>query len=184
MELIKIHYTPSIEVRNFKEIQYEIAALKKFIIEADQKRQCYAIHHSQVHPHPFNFFVVHPRYTLGDDRLFDSTVIINPKIIENVDYVKPSWDEVNDLKWSAEEREMRFKNYSVMPASISTQREEEGCMSFPFRATKKVERFVAVNVTYQDEEMKLITKKLEGPAAHIFQHEYDHSRGLNIYFTH
>ena len=183
MELIKIHYTPSKEVKEFREIEQEVATLKKFIVEADKKRQCYAIHHSQVNPHPYNFFVVHARYCLGDDRLFNDRVIINPVIVENVPLVRPGWDEVNDPKWDEKTRETMYSRWQKMPAVLVSQLEQEGCMSFPFRKPKKVDRFVSVKVSYVNEKFEPVTTTLDGPAGHIFQHEVDHGLGKNIYFT-
>ncbi len=179
MELIKLGYEKSKPVKKYREIETEAWALKKFIIEADKKRQCYAIHHAQVHTHPYNFFVVHPRYCLGDERFFNDMVIINPKIIENVPYTRPPFDaKLLKLPDTPEQREI----YERMPAQFVSQWQLEGCMSFPHRKPKKVERFVAVKVSYQNEKFELITTVLEGPAGHIFQHETDHGQGKNIYF--
>ena len=172
MELIKIHYNVSKPVTNYGEIEYEVAALKQFIIEADKKRGCFTIHHAQVHAHPYNFFVLHPRYVLGDDRLFNDRVIINPTIIEPVPYLRPEFKDTglpdNSEGWA---------RYNKMPTEYISQEELEGCMSFPFRKPKKVERYVRIKVSYND-----TTTILEGQAAHIFQHEVDHGFGKNIYF--
>lgn len=178
MELIKIHYNPAKPVTSYKEIETEIVKLKKFIVEADKKRECYAIHHGQVHPHPYNFFVVHPRYCLGNDRLFNHNVIINPKIISSIPYLKPEFKDTglpDDSRGHA--------TYAQMPKIIESQFELEGCMSFPFRKPKRVQRFVRIKVSYQNEKLEPITTILEGPAAQIFQHETDHASGKNIFFN-
>ena len=184
MELIKLGYEVSKPVTEINEILADMLLLKKFIIEADKKRQCYAIHHAQVHPHPFNFFVVHPRYCLGDGRLFEHNVIINPTIIESVPYLRPTWEDYKrQFLKSGEDEKLLLPVWQNFPARLESQLEWEGCMSFPFRKPKKVERFVAVKVWYQNEKLELITTTLEGPAAHVFQHETDHGAGKNIYFS-
>jgi peptide deformylase len=62
----------------------------------------------------------------------------------------------------------------------------EGCMSFPFRKEKYVERWWKIKVQYHTPVfpgiMKLITKDLDGMIGQAFQHECDHSQGQNIYF--
>ncbi|MCK9578715.1 peptide deformylase [bacterium] len=62
----------------------------------------------------------------------------------------------------------------------------EGCMSFPFRKEKYVERYYKVRVEYQVPVMfgklKTITENLTGLQSQVFQHECDHGEGKNIYF--
>jgi len=61
----------------------------------------------------------------------------------------------------------------------------EGCMSFPFRKTKRVNRFNKIRVRYWVPVFDLFLipkwKTLTGMSAFIAQHEYDHSNGINIY---
>ena len=63
---------------------------------------------------------------------------------------------------------------------------EEGCMSFPHRAVKNVERYALVDVEYKVPSklgsLKTKVMRLEGLPAFIAQHEYDHARGKNIYY--
>lgn len=61
----------------------------------------------------------------------------------------------------------------------------EGCASFPFKSDKGkgVTRYMEIEVTYNiPSGLKKITKTLVGFAAQIFQHEYDHGQGRNIYY--
>ncbi len=53
----------------------------------------------------------------------------------------------------------------------------EGCFSVPF-ALAYVPRFNAIVATYTNLENKRITYKLQGFAARVFQHEYDHLQGI------
>lgn len=52
----------------------------------------------------------------------------------------------------------------------------EGCLSIPDIYGETL-RPIAVTVQYQDETGQLITKRLQGVAAWIFQHEVDHLNG-------
>lgn len=64
----------------------------------------------------------------------------------------------------------------------------EGCMSFPFRQAKKIQRYTYILVEYDTVEggffgkkMIHVRKELAGFAAKVFQHEYDHSKHKTIY---
>lgn len=62
----------------------------------------------------------------------------------------------------------------------------EGCMSFPHREPKKVQRLMICNVTYQhpkDGKLVEVTEDCFGQKAQAFQHAIDHAKGLNIYKT-
>jgi len=58
---------------------------------------------------------------------------------------------------------------------------KEGCMSYVFRAPKKIKRFKKIKVEYMNLKKKLITEDIEGYKACIFQHEIDHFNGKAIY---
>ena len=60
----------------------------------------------------------------------------------------------------------------------------EGCMSFPHRGDKKIERYLDVVVEYyttQGEEFVKRQLSATGVVAQVFQHECDHGAGTNIY---
>jgi len=60
----------------------------------------------------------------------------------------------------------------------------EGCLSYPFRPTKKVKRYNKIEVEYYMFGFLGKKKKketLEGLMACIFQHEIDHFNGIAIY---
>lgn len=57
----------------------------------------------------------------------------------------------------------------------------EGCMSFPFRDDKKINRFDLLTVRYLDKDGKEQTTLPSGLRAFIFQHEIDHMNGLSVY---
>ena len=56
---------------------------------------------------------------------------------------------------------------------------EEGCLSFPDEIIN-VNRPNRIVVKYEDEDKKEHKIKLDGFAARIFQHEYDHLEGIDF----
>lgn len=64
----------------------------------------------------------------------------------------------------------------------------EGCMSYPHKKQKKVDRFLDLTVRFQYPRFTITGYKLadfegelHGLEAHIFQHEYDHGQGKTIF---
>ena len=53
----------------------------------------------------------------------------------------------------------------------------EGCLSIP-DVREDVSRQPKITIEYQDENFTLHTETLEGLAARVFQHEYDHIEGI------
>jgi peptide deformylase len=53
----------------------------------------------------------------------------------------------------------------------------EGCFSVPF-ALANVPRYQTILATYTNRDGKRVTCKLQGFAARVFQHEYDHLQGI------
>ncbi|QTE23651.1 peptide deformylase [Polaribacter cellanae] len=53
----------------------------------------------------------------------------------------------------------------------------EGCLSIP-DVREDVFRKPKITVEYQDEDFKMHTETLDGLAARVFQHEYDHIEGI------
>jgi peptide deformylase len=53
----------------------------------------------------------------------------------------------------------------------------EGCLSIP-DVREDVTRQPKITIEYQDEDFKTHTEVLEGLAARVFQHEYDHIEGI------
>jgi len=62
---------------------------------------------------------------------------------------------------------------------------KEACMSFPFRQEINTKRFSKIKVEFEVpglfNNLETKTLDLEGIQAFIFQHEVDHSKGINIY---
>ena len=74
-----------------------------------------------------------------------------------------------------------FNRVFINPQIIKEEGEEwvfnEGCLSIP-DVRQDVSRQPKVTLEYQDEEFNTHTEVLEGLAARVFQHEYDHIEGI------
>lgn len=154
MNIIPIHYTPSLPVSNWIHIESEANEMS-VLIRANPNTM-FALHHSQVSEKPFNFFVLDDNLLLGEIEALGSRFIINPRIISSLEGTEKSVDE--------------------------------GCVSFPYRKQKKVERAMVVVVEYDIPDplspngLAHKQKQVERIIAQIFQHEADHAEGKNIYF--
>jgi peptide deformylase len=63
---------------------------------------------------------------------------------------------------------------------------KEGCLSFPHKKMKNVDRYMLINVEFDiPENGQLVHKKFQVTdiVAQIFQHECDHAEGRNIHFS-
>jgi peptide deformylase len=74
-----------------------------------------------------------------------------------------------------------FKHVFINPEIIEEKGDEwafnEGCLSIP-DIREDVFRQEEINIEYFDEDFKKHTKTLNGLAARVFQHEYDHIEGI------
>lgn len=169
LKIIKIHYKISKPVSRFNEISKEAKGLLNFITNGNYKgfyNKAYAIAHTQVSETPYAFFVVANECVTNNPKMqwykmFESQVIINPKIIEALEYKNDGVKIPNMVEYN------------------------EMCMSFPFRTPKRVSRYDKITVEYQIKSffgLKTVKTTLNGIASEIFQHECDHMQGKNIYF--
>lgn len=89
--------------------------------------------------------------------------------------------EDDDL--SEEERTVlkSFNRVFINPKILEEEGEEwifnEGCLSIP-DVREDVSRQPKITIEYQDENFTLHKETLEGLAARVFQHEYDHIEGI------
>jgi len=88
-----------------------------------------------------------------------------------------------DEDLSEKERET-LKNFNRVFINAKILKEEgsewvfnEGCLSIP-NIREDVFRQPKVTIEYQDEDFKTHTEVLDGLAARVFQHEYDHIEGI------
>lgn len=56
---------------------------------------------------------------------------------------------------------------------------EEGCLSIP-KSTFLVDRYTSIQISFMKSDTTTCFMELEGWEARIFQHEYDHLRGVLI----
>lgn len=89
--------------------------------------------------------------------------------------------EDEDLDESEREVLKDFKKVFINPEIIEEEGEEwafnEGCLSIP-DVRNDVYRKPKVTFKYQDENFNTHTETLDGIAARVFQHEYDHIEGI------
>jgi len=170
MEIIKAHYKVSKPVVSYKEIKKEADELRRFIVRGQFKgyyNKAFAIAHAEVSEIPYAFFVVSPDVMV--EKMFLGDVIINPQIVE-----------ANLTK------EIKTPNNTGNKIFVANTIEyQEPCLSFPYRKPKWLTRFDVIRVKYQIKGLlgfKTIEAELKGIASEIFQHEYDHTQGKNIYF--
>ena len=70
-------------------------------------------------------------------------------------------------------------NPKILKESKKTIVMEEGCLSYP-DLFLDIERPASVVIKYEDEDKKIHKMKLDGLAARVFQHEYDHMEGIDF----
>ena len=70
-------------------------------------------------------------------------------------------------------------NPKILKESRKKVTMEEGCLSYP-DLYLKIERSESVVVKYEDENKNIHKIKLNGLAARVFQHEYDHMEGIDF----
>ena len=74
-----------------------------------------------------------------------------------------------------------FNHVFINPKILKEEGDEcafnEGCLSIP-NVREDVFRQEKITIEYQDENFKTHTRTLDGLAARVFQHEYDHIEGI------
>lgn len=70
-------------------------------------------------------------------------------------------------------------NPSVVETSSDSVVEVEGCLSFP-SLWLKVKRPTSITVQYQNIEGEVVQEELDGLAARVFLHEFDHLFGITF----
>ena len=70
-------------------------------------------------------------------------------------------------------------NPEILEIDPETEVAEEGCLSFP-EIFVEIERSKRIKVRYQNTKGEYVEEELEGYAARVFQHEFDHLNGVLI----
>ena len=173
MTIVPIHYNQSKPVKRFSEISSEADQMRAMIADGKFEglhKTPFALAHCQVSERPMAFFVVAPK--LVADKSFAHEIIINPEIINAPLYKKAECANLDTGE----------KKIMDVPNSVEY---EEACFSFPFRKPKRIMRFDQIYVRYYIPGLlglKKIERWLSGAASEIFQHEFDHTEGRNIFF--
>ncbi len=84
---------------------------------------------------------------------------------------------LNEDDPSIEKVEQAIINPEILESSPETLLYEEGCLSIP-GIYERITRPEKIKVRFQDESFSTIEKELDGMQARIFQHEYDHLKGI------
>ena len=86
---------------------------------------------------------------------------------------EPMSEDIPELK----DFKRTFINPKIIEKSLETTRSEEGCLSIP-EVREDVNRHISLTIEYFDENFEKKVENLEGMAAVIIQHEYDHLDGV------
>ena len=157
--------------------------------------RAYAVSHSQIAHEPYNMFVVAKEMTEAPEKgdrkhtqrnfYFPARVIFNPQILEAEKTITRSVP----VRKLAKNGEM-----TVVPELKEIDnvlRVPEGCMSFPHRSERKMDRYFRIKVRYQFLQpipfiggniVRTRSEWVEGLKSHMFQHEVEHACGKNIHF--
>jgi len=206
MELIKPHHKPSERVtrKNLARAYAEAKALAKFLEDGNKAgftgnwRQAVGISHCQVSEEPLAMFAIsselvgRPKKATRNQNIknwyFPAQVIFNAEIVEALDEIErlvPKREVVR--KPNSKEIEVKLtKAYKMVSNLIEAP---DACMSYPNRTKKNTKRYHTIVVRYQIlrsflgfKWLKTVVEEVESFKAHIFQHEIDHSYGIDMYF--
>jgi len=177
MEIVKNHFIPGKKVSKYKEIAKIVPEMIKMLNAGLMSNGLvvngYGLAHNQVEDkEPMSFFVLSDKAVREQN--WPTHVIINPQIIEPERTISIGKVDGHDDVRS------NIKSYP------------EACFSFPHKAPKNVDRYYQIKVKYQvpydkwgyvGDKMQVVEETLEGLKAHIFQHEWQHTIGENIYYS-
>lgn len=159
----------------------------------DYEKRAWAIAHGQVtdSEKPLRIFVVHPLLTNEGDKInarFPDRRIFNAEIV----YAPLELTRIRPVKKTVmgEDGRRRVQLVDEELKTPNTFEPAEGCMTFPKRTPKLVDRVWCIRVRYfypttvlGITRLKKVEEWCEGLKAQIFQHELEHFEGKNIYFT-
>lgn len=206
MELIKPHHKPSERVtrKNLARAYDEAKALTTFLEEGNKSgftgnwKNAVGISHCQVSEEPLAMFAIasdmvgksrkHTRNQNAKNFWFPTQVIFNAEIIEALDEIERLIPKRNiTRKPNSHEYEAQItKEFKKVSNMIDAP---DACMSYPNRTKKNTHRYHTIVVRYQVlrsflgfKWLKTVVEEVESFKAHIFQHEIDHSFGIDMYF--
>lgn len=142
---------------------------------------------------PLRIFVVHKSLVAKDlnplNAGFPSRMIFNAEILE-AETELVTYKNVRKTVFN--EKTGKREIHAAVPEKHTTPNifePKEGCMSFPLRKPKKVQRVYRITVRYWYPRKILgfwvlwrRTERVEGLKSQIFQHEIQHFEGENIFY--
>jgi len=205
MELIKAHHKPSESItgKNMSRAYKEAKQLSQFLEDGNKTgfkgnwQRAVGVSHCQVSENPLKMFAVStellgkPKKTRNQNIknwYFPAQVIFNAEIVEALDEIERLLPkrEITRKPNSHEYEAKITKEFKKVSNIIEC---DDACMSFPNRTKKKTKRYHTIKVRYQIMRsflgfkwLKTITEEVVALKAHIFQHEIDHSFGIDMYF--
>lgn len=208
MELIKPHHKPSERVtrRNLARAYNEAKELATFLAEGNKEgfkgnwKQAVGVSHCQVSEEPLAMFAVSSELVGRPKKreqskgknirnwYFPAEVIFNAEVIEAPDEIERLVPK-RELKRKPNSHEYEAtitREYKYVTNLIDVP---DACMSYQNRTKKNTKRYHTIKVRYQImrslfgfKYLKTVTEEVEALKAHIFQHEIDHSYGIDMYF--
>ncbi len=88
---------------------------------------------------------------------------------------------VNKMWESLFEGNLVVVNPEILEAPEETYEMRQGCLSHPYRDSRKVKTYDRLKVKFQDAELKEVEMDLEGIPAIVFLHEWFHTQGKTVY---
>lgn len=206
MEIIKPHHKPSERVtrKNLDRAYAEAKELVAYLEDGNKAgftgnwRQAVGLSHCQVSEEPLAMFAVSSQLVVKPKKFtrnqnnknfyFPAQVIFNAEIIEALDEIERLVPKRNLVKG---EKKGEFsvqitKEFKKVSNLIEAP---DACMSYPQRTKKNTQRYHTIVVRYQIMRsflgfkwLKTVTEEVESFKAHVFQHEIDHSYGIDMYF--
>jgi peptide deformylase len=98
--------------------------------------------------------------------------ILKRVIVIDIDRKNEKNDETKSI-----ENPLFFVNPVIVWKSDKSELMNEGCLSVPFERSN-VNRYLEIEVEYQDLELEKHRLKADGMLAHCLQHEIDHTNGI------
>lgn len=108
------------------------------------------------------------------DQKHVSMFIINKQCASVGKWVDAAYSNPSDFE--------EIVNPVITAISETTTFQEESCPSYPLLLCGRT-RFDNITVEYRTATKQVITRKLSGFYARVFQHEFDHIMGNNLLFT-
>jgi hypothetical protein len=154
----------------------------------------YAISHCQICDDPSRLFVVakelvnslkikQTRKQNNKNFWFPKQAIFNAEILEAPEKIEANVPKRELTKIDGKVGSKIVHERKLVSNMIDVP---DACMSFPNRTSKTTKRFYRIKVKYQTKGIFgiLVTHKewVEGLKSHIFQHECDHAKAINIHY--